>query len=287
MTGGQPVDGTLSVPQIAHQMRSRGRADDRRGQRRDRRSGPSRRSSRPASSSSTASELDDVQKRLREVKGTSILIYDQTCATEKRRRRKRGKMVDPHKRVVINTLVCEGCGDCGRRSPTACRCCRRRPSSGASARSTSPTATRTIPASKGFCPSFVTVHGGGPRKGKKKDRGRTSGQPAGAGVQGRFRSSPGTSSSPASAAPAWSPSAPCWAWPGIWKARAPACWTRPAWRRRAARSPRISASRARPSTSTPCASPPAKPTWCWAATWWWSMTTGCCRRCAAGVRRWC
>jgi indolepyruvate ferredoxin oxidoreductase len=61
-------------------------------------------------------ELDAVQKTLREVKGVSILIYDQTCATEKRRRRKRGKMEDPKKRVMVNSLVCEGCGDCGEKS---------------------------------------------------------------------------------------------------------------------------------------------------------------------------
>ncbi|MFM7703428.1 MAG: thiamine pyrophosphate-dependent enzyme, partial [Rubrivivax sp.] len=57
-------------------------------------------------------ELDRVQRELREIPGTTALIYDQTCATEKRRRRKRGKMVDPARRVVINELVCEGCGDC-------------------------------------------------------------------------------------------------------------------------------------------------------------------------------
>ena len=57
-------------------------------------------------------ELDAVQRELREIEGSTIIIYDQTCATEKRRRRKRGKMVDPAKRVVINELVCEGCGDC-------------------------------------------------------------------------------------------------------------------------------------------------------------------------------
>ncbi|HEY1104072.1 MAG TPA: indolepyruvate ferredoxin oxidoreductase family protein, partial [Burkholderiaceae bacterium] len=57
--------------------------------------------------------LDAVQREFREIKGTTVIIYDQTCATEKRRRRKRGSMVDPAKRVVINELVCEGCGDCG------------------------------------------------------------------------------------------------------------------------------------------------------------------------------
>ena len=57
-------------------------------------------------------ELDRIQREFREIKGTTAIIYDQTCATEKRRRRKRGTMVDPAKRVVINELVCEGCGDC-------------------------------------------------------------------------------------------------------------------------------------------------------------------------------
>jgi indolepyruvate ferredoxin oxidoreductase len=60
-----------------------------------------------------------VQRELREIKGCTVIIYDQTCATEKRRRRKRGTLVDPAKRVVINELVCEGCGDCGVQSPTA------------------------------------------------------------------------------------------------------------------------------------------------------------------------
>ncbi|RZA20034.1 MAG: indolepyruvate ferredoxin oxidoreductase family protein, partial [Lysobacteraceae bacterium] len=115
MTGGQPVDGTLSVPQIAHQMRAEGvqtivlLSDDI-----DKWTDPSIFPS--GVTFHDRRELDAVQKRLREVKGTSILIYDQTCATEKRRRRKRGKIVDPQKRVVVNSLVCEGCGDCGEKS---------------------------------------------------------------------------------------------------------------------------------------------------------------------------
>src|SRR4249919_1397403 len=103
MTGGQPVDGTLTVPDIAHQVRSEGvqvivvLSDD------------IAKWSDPAIFPSGVeffdrSELDDVQKRLREVKGTSVLIFDQVCATEKRRRRKRGKMVDPQKRVMVNSL---------------------------------------------------------------------------------------------------------------------------------------------------------------------------------------
>src|SRR3546814_14885935 len=61
-------------------------------------------------------ELDAVQKRLREVKGASVLIYDQTCATEKRRRRKRGQMVVPATPAFVNTLWCEGCGACGQKT---------------------------------------------------------------------------------------------------------------------------------------------------------------------------
>ncbi len=57
-----------------------------------------------------------MQRELRDTAGCTVLIYDQTCAAEKRRRRKRGKFPDPAKRVVINELVCEGCGDCGVKS---------------------------------------------------------------------------------------------------------------------------------------------------------------------------
>src|SRR5690606_33494039 len=115
MTGGQPVDGPLSVPQIAHQVRSEGvqaivLVSDDIGKWSDHSIFP------PGVEFHDRRELDAVQKRLREVKGVSVLVYDQTCATEKRRRRKRGKLADPAKRVFVNTLVCEGCGDCGKKS---------------------------------------------------------------------------------------------------------------------------------------------------------------------------
>ncbi len=165
MTGGQPVDGTLTVPQIAHQMRAEGvqtivvLSDE------------IAKWSDPSIFPSGVEffdrrELDNVQKRLREVKGVSILIYDQTCATEKRRRRKRGKMVDPAKRVFVNTLVCEGCGDCGKKSfcvsvlPKDTEFGRKREIDQSNC-------NKDYSCVEGFCPSFVTVHGIAPRKGKK------------------------------------------------------------------------------------------------------------------------
>ncbi|HKE46742.1 MAG TPA: DUF6537 domain-containing protein, partial [Rhodanobacteraceae bacterium] len=110
-------------------------------------------------------ELDAVQKRLREVPGVSVLIYDQTCATEKRRRRKRGKMEDPQKRIFINSLVCEGCGDCGEKSfcvsvlPKETEYGRKREIDQSNC-------NKDYSCVKGFCPSFVTVHGGALKKRK-------------------------------------------------------------------------------------------------------------------------
>ncbi|HPG94033.1 MAG TPA: indolepyruvate ferredoxin oxidoreductase family protein, partial [Dokdonella sp.] len=169
MTGGQPVDGTLTVPDIAHQMRAEGVqtiivvSDD------------IGKWSKPEIFPAGVEfihrdELDAVQKRMREIPGTSVLIYDQTCATEKRRRRKRGKLEDPKKRVFINTLVCEGCGDCGEKSfcvsvlpkPTEYGRKREIDQSGCN---------KDYSCVKGFCPSFVTVHGGGVRKARKAGAG--------------------------------------------------------------------------------------------------------------------
>ncbi len=165
MTGGQPVDGTLSVPQIAHQMRSEG--VDRIVVVSDDIDKWSNRSIFPSGVEFfDRRELDAVQKQLREVKGTSILIYDQTCATEKRRRRKRGKIVDPQKRVMVNSLVCEGCGDCGVKSfcvsvlPKETEYGRKRDIDQSNC-------NKDYSCVEGFCPSFVTVHGGQLKKGKK------------------------------------------------------------------------------------------------------------------------
>ncbi|HEV8312755.1 MAG TPA: indolepyruvate ferredoxin oxidoreductase family protein [Burkholderiaceae bacterium] len=114
-------------------------------------------------------ELDRIQREFREITGTTAIIYDQTCATEKRRRRKRGKMVDPAKRVVINELVCEGCGDCGEAS----NCLSVEPLEteyGRKRRINQNSCNKDFSCVKGFCPSFVTVEGGELKKPKKDKR---------------------------------------------------------------------------------------------------------------------
>ena len=157
MTGGQPVEGHMTVEKIARQVAAEGAgrialvADD-----------PHKYPRGllwPAGMTiHHRSELAEVQEELRTVKGLSILIYDQTCAAEKRRKRKRGLAPDPDRRVIINTLVCEGCGDCGVKS----NCVSIQPLETEFGRK------RTIDQSscnkdysclEGFCPSFVTVHG--------------------------------------------------------------------------------------------------------------------------------
>jgi len=118
-------------------------------------------------------ELDRIQREFRELKGTTVIIYDQTCATEKRRRRKRGKLADPAKRVVINELVCEGCGDCSVQS----NCLSVEPVEtefGRKRRINQNSCNKDYSCVKGFCPSFVTVEGGQLRKPKKEKRGDLS-----------------------------------------------------------------------------------------------------------------
>ncbi len=153
MTGGQPVDGVLTVPQITHQLAAEDAAkiailtDE-----------PEKYSSvtglAPGISIHHRDELDDVQRQLREVSGTSILIYDQTCATEKRRRRKRDAFPDPAKRVVINEVVCEGRGDCSVKS----NCLSVEPLEtefGTKRQINQSTCNKDYPCLNGFCPSFV------------------------------------------------------------------------------------------------------------------------------------
>ncbi len=111
-------------------------------------------------------ELDRIQREMREIKGCTVIIYDQTCATEKRRRRKRGTMVDPAVRVVINELVCEGCGDCGVQS----NCLSVEPLEtefGRKRTINQSTCNKDTSCLKGFCPSFVTVEGGQLKKKSK------------------------------------------------------------------------------------------------------------------------
>jgi indolepyruvate ferredoxin oxidoreductase len=164
MTGGQANDGGLTVPQIAAQVAAEGASrvvvvtdepwkyakgtDWPRGLTVHHRE-----------------ELDAIQRELATVPGVSVLIYDQTCAAEKRRRRKRGAFPDPDKRVVINDLVCEGCGDCGVKSncvsvqPLETEWGRKRTIDQSSC-------NKDYSCINGFCPSFVTVHGAKLKKGE-------------------------------------------------------------------------------------------------------------------------
>ena len=121
-------------------------------------------------------ELDTLQRQFRELKGTTAIVYDQTCATEKRRRRKRGKLADPAKRVVINELVCEGCGDCSVQS----NCLSVEPVEtefGRKRRINQNSCNKDYSCVKGFCPSFVTVEGGKLKKPLKEPRGSLAGLP--------------------------------------------------------------------------------------------------------------
>ncbi|MDQ6437289.1 indolepyruvate ferredoxin oxidoreductase family protein [Mesorhizobium sp. LHD-90] len=161
MTGGQPHEGGLTVFAIAEQVRAEGIeriavVSDEPGK-----YGPA---NFPAGTTvSHRDDMDRVQRELREVRGVSVLIYDQTCAAEKRRRRKRGTFPDPDKRVIINELVCEGCGDCGVKS----NCVSVQPVEtefGRKRRIDQSSCNKDFSCVNGFCPSFVTVHGAKMRK---------------------------------------------------------------------------------------------------------------------------
>ena len=163
MTGGQRNDGGLTVEQIAAQMRAIGVeriaivSDE-----------PDKYPSRSVFPAHTSihhrGELQAVQTELMGVKGTSVLIYDQTCAAEKRRRRRKGEFPDPNRRVFINELVCEGCGDCGVQS----NCVAIQPVEtefGRKRKIDQSSCNKDFSCLKGFCPSFVTVEGGQLAKG--------------------------------------------------------------------------------------------------------------------------
>jgi len=158
MTGGQPVDGTISVPAIANQMRAEGVqriaivSDE-----------PEKFSDKgifpEATSFHHRDEMDTLQRELRTVPGVSVLIYDQACAAEKRRKRKRGTYPDPARRIFINQAVCEGCGDCSAQS----NCLSIYPvdtSLGRKRKIDQSSCNKDYSCVKGFCPSFVTVEGG-------------------------------------------------------------------------------------------------------------------------------
>ena len=161
MTGGQPVDGPVSVQAIAHSARAEGVArialvSDQPGK--------FKAADFPVGTTiHDRRELDAVQRELREISGVTVLIYEQACATEKRRRRKRGTMEDPRKVVVINELVCEGCGDCSVQS----NCLSVEPVEtefGTKRRINQSSCNKDFSCLNGFCPSFVTLEGAVRRK---------------------------------------------------------------------------------------------------------------------------
>jgi indolepyruvate ferredoxin oxidoreductase len=186
MTGGQPTDGQLTAPAITQQVYAEGvrrivivtdepeKYDA--AEERDHSAMNARGAEgdawklAPGVTVHHRDELDRVQRELREYAGVSVLVYDQTCASEKRRRRKQNKpdrivFPDPPRRVVINELVCEGCGDCSVQS----NCLSVEPLEtefGRKRRINQSSCNKDFSCLKGFCPSFVTVEGGRLKKGK-------------------------------------------------------------------------------------------------------------------------
>ena len=162
MTGGQPLDGHLSVADLIHQLRGEGvrrialvsdYPEAHRG----------RYHEVPGYSLHHRRELDALQRELREYKGTSVIVYQQTCAAEKRRRRKKGEMADPSRRVFINDAVCEGCGDCSTQSN--CLSVIPKPTPlGRKRQIEQSSCNKDYSCVDGFCPSFVSVIGGDLRK---------------------------------------------------------------------------------------------------------------------------
>ncbi|HEX9586194.1 MAG TPA: indolepyruvate ferredoxin oxidoreductase family protein [Bradyrhizobium sp.] len=157
MTGGQHVDGELSPQQITFQLHSEGIRDIYLVSENPNAYPAS--DIAPGTRTAHRDELDAVMKTLREVKGASAIVFVQTCAAEKRRRRKRGTLEDPARRVIINPAVCEGCGDCSVQSncisvePLETELGRKRTINQSSC-------NKDYSCLKGFCPSFVTVDGG-------------------------------------------------------------------------------------------------------------------------------
>jgi indolepyruvate ferredoxin oxidoreductase len=166
MTGGQHVDGTLTVPMLSRQL-----ADEGVGKIVVVTDQPEKYGASSGLAHGVTVEhrdqLDAVQRDLREIEGVTAIIYDQTCAAEKRRRRKRGTYPDPDQRVFINQAVCEGCGDCSTQS----NCLSVEPFEtefGRKRHIDQSSCNKDFSCVNGFCPSFVTVHGAKPRKLKAK-----------------------------------------------------------------------------------------------------------------------
>lgn len=170
MTGGQPVDGQITVDAIAKQVAAEGArrvvvlSDE-----------PEKYKGHESLfpqgvTFHDRSELDAVQRQLREIPGCTVLIYDQTCAAEKRRRRKRGQFPDPAKRAFINHHVCEGCGDCSVQS-NCLSVIPRETELGRKRRIDQSSCNKDFSCVTGFCPSFVTIEGGQLRKSKGLDLG--------------------------------------------------------------------------------------------------------------------
>jgi indolepyruvate ferredoxin oxidoreductase len=167
MTGGQPIDGGLTVPTVTRQLAAEGVkrivvvTDEPQKY-------PAAVDFAPGTGVRHRDDLDAVQRELREIPGVTALVYDQTCAAEKRRRRKRGRFPDPPKRAFINDLVCEGCGDCSKTSncvsvvPVETEFGRKRAIDQSSC-------NKDYSCVEGFCPSFVTVHGPGLKKPRPND----------------------------------------------------------------------------------------------------------------------
>ena len=163
MTGGQPVDGPITVPGLCQQLLGEGAkhvvvtTDEPERYRHVTLPDGVRVHHRR--------ELDALQRQLREMKGVTVLIHDQTCAAEKRRRRKKKEMPEPSRRLFINTAVCEGCGDCGVQSnclsivPVETPLGRKRAIDQSSC-------NKDYTCADGFCPSFVSVEGAALRKRK-------------------------------------------------------------------------------------------------------------------------
>ena len=218
MTGGQPVEGALTVPQITRQVAAEGVeriavVTDEPGKYRGALKLPD------GVPCTTATNSTRCSASCASIDGVSVLVYDQTCAAEKRRRRKRGTYPDPAKRVVINELVCEGCGDCSAKSnclsvvPVETEYGRKREIDQSSC-------------NKDYSCVKASARASSPWKAARLRKGRPREPSAGtAAATCRSRRCPRSiartgSSSPASAARAWSRSARCSAWPRRWKARA-------------------------------------------------------------------